>query len=151
MKALRASPATDFFRINQFIHGQSSSKFTGILAVRLPLLKQFLRLPQYEQEQIDTYRRSLPQRQSPTAVLTEDGSWSTGHLREYPPSMCRAIAKAIQCQIETSHRNSFINQSLCEDLQQTDPIFWELSCGLNPNFDPYMFPDTDMRPDYMFQ
>ena len=89
---LRAAGATTH-TFNQRIHGQISIKPTTLYALRLPTLPRYLCKPQLD---IGQNSQMLEKLGGKRTMITADGrtttDFRTARAKEYPPSMCIAIA-----------------------------------------------------------
>lgn len=93
-KVLRLSKAVCLHRFDQSVHGQVSQKPTNLLALRAPTLANYL----YSYQLHDT--APLPV----IAALTgkdAKGQWKTAQAKEYPPSLCKALALTIHDIVST--------------------------------------------------
>ena len=85
---LVGAPAAQLHKFRQIVHGQKSAKPTMLLTVRLQSLTKYIHTKQCDEGFQKVVVGGLHGR-------NEDGSWRTTSAREYPPSMCKAIATAI--------------------------------------------------------
>eukprot|EP00438_Fugacium_kawagutii_P000385 Skav234114 [mRNA] locus=scaffold4487:81149:86691:- [translate_table: standard] len=84
--ALFRFETVDFLTVAQGPHGSEGAKATGLLALRLPTLRQQLR----------AWRLADWHVQGQTAGRASDGTFHSAKLKEYPPSFCSAIAASFR-------------------------------------------------------
>ncbi|CAE8628718.1 unnamed protein product, partial [Polarella glacialis] len=87
-KLLAGADSSEILTFNQSIHGSVGSKPTSLLCLRLPTLRYYVRRAQCD---------FVPCVRRPGGLIgrADDGSWRTAPAKEYPPSLCRAIARAM--------------------------------------------------------
>ena len=86
VQALLRAPGVCRHRVSQGLYGAPSAKPTDLLTINLP------GLPRAFSEW--RLRSDIPKGAS--IGLNEAGEWKTGILKEYPPSMCHALAVAFR-------------------------------------------------------
>ena len=90
----------------QWKWGSATPKPTGLFSIRIPYLAKSM------------YACADPSLPYPTKVaqgLDTDGSFNTAACKEYPPLFCRALAKALTDQFETSLRAKNVIQCTVDD------------------------------------
>ena len=91
---LLKSPAVTKRTFNQSVHGQMAIKPTTFLLLRLDGIKRYLYSRQGQYAPLDIvgelHGRGV------------DGKWNTSRAKEYPPSLCLAIARAIKDAVDSS-------------------------------------------------
>jgi hypothetical protein len=134
------SPAVKRFDFKQSIHGQYATKPTGFLTLRMQGIKEFL----YKRQ---TDFGSLEFTGSMTGKHA-DGSWNTSRAKEYTPSLCLAVAKAMHAAL--SSRTDPPNEvctALADCLVGFDPMVQY--DRFNPPFDPYQCQNNLIGQDCM--
>ena len=105
----RLLPGFEELRFAQGLLGASSPKPTRLLALNLPCLQRTLRAHHITKD--------LPRRSS---IGKQNGVWSTGFLKEYPPAMSRALAMEFMAWFDRQ----------CVDMQQCDNQEFLARCKL---------------------
>jgi hypothetical protein len=97
IQALLKSPAVEMMTFRQGTHGAGSAKPTTLLALRMPSLRKYLYKPQIPLD---------PERDQNEKLIGLDGAgrFKTAKSKEYPASMCMAIAKAMRDNIQQHFR-----------------------------------------------
>ena len=105
----RLLPGFEELRFAQGLLGASSPKPTRLLALNLPCLQRTLRAHHITKD--------LPRRSS---IGKQNGVWSTGFLKEYPPAMSRALAVEFMAWFDRQ----------CTDAQMTEDHAFLARCKL---------------------
>ena len=105
----------ELIKFNQSIHGQVSKKPTCFYSLRNPTLKQYL----FKFQGPDC----LKPESKDLKVLggrVESGAWATAEAKEYPPSLCRALARNVIDVIQAGIGNN--NSSSSNDTEHSGHV-----------------------------
>ena len=121
------------FSFNQGLHGAKGVKPTMLLTLRLPTLAGHLAQRQTPKE-LDQYQHV----QSLKGV-DESGNFVTSAAKEYPSSMCCAVAKAIHDTARASFSHENVAETVAADSAEADEraLFLKTCRMLRMQFDPY--------------
>ncbi|CAE8584518.1 unnamed protein product [Polarella glacialis] len=95
---MQAKDAVKMHTFEQGVHGQRGRKPTGLLALRLPTLAKYIHTRQLPVE----YQLEV-QTDAPLRGKDSQGAWRTSAAKEYPQSMCVALAKGFHDTLRAHH------------------------------------------------
>ena len=135
VKILLSVPGAEQVDFCQDIHGASSRKPTTLLVLRMPALKGFV-----QSAQLPLAR----QQQEVLVGLDDAGRFKTAKAKEYPASMCKALAQGMITAISkhaADRGHEAVEEELQDDVQRATFLAWL------QQFDPYS-EETHMQADY---
>ena len=141
IKWLLLAPTVRLHTFLQGSHGQTSPKPTTFLCVRMPSIVKYL----------FAHQENLPSKSKISGGLigkNESNKYHTASAKEYPPSLCCCIAKAIIDSVVDSvdrHNAYTYNQADYTHAQQVFDSLREFYCA----YDPYFEEQQQMRSDCM--
>ena len=120
------------FSFNQGLHGAKGLKPTMLLTLRMPTLRQHLSMRQTPKE-LDEY-----QSMQVLKGVDDSGKFVTSAAKEYPSSMCCAIAKSIHDTVRASFSLENVAESVAATVAASErESFYAMCSQLRLQFDPY--------------
>ena len=116
MLALIHAPCSSKVTFNQGKHGSPGKKPTTFLLVRLEKIRNYLFKNQCEEtpEEAQAPKETL-------LGLDEKGNFRTAKAKEYPPSLCKAIAHGILDELELTQMPNSLSEEEALDLEALSP------------------------------